>query len=85
MNVEYPQFRKLINGKSYYHIESAESMHEIQLLGKSWQEHHLKAKILPERLHISDVLDGVGGTYIVITKGEYEDFQRHCQDKLNRF
>ncbi len=85
MNYDFPQYRKLKNEKSFYFIESLVVVHEVQQMGNRWTEHTLKAKILPERLHISDILEGTNGIYLTITKEEFEKFKTNCINNLKLF
>jgi len=85
MTGHFPQFRKLANNQSYYQIDSPENVIEIQKLGERWTLHQLHAKILPERLHISDILQGLNGTYITISEDEFEKFRSYCLRHLKKF
>ncbi|MFM9984238.1 MAG: hypothetical protein ACKVOK_03350 [Flavobacteriales bacterium] len=73
MDKEFPQYRKLINGKSYYAIHSGDHMTEFAQLGKMWQRYDIVAKILPERNLIADLLACHGGAYVAITQQEFEN------------
>ena len=54
--MDFPQYRKYKNGNSYFEILSEEEFVEFQLqLGKV-VKHEFKAKILPDRNYISDML-----------------------------
>jgi hypothetical protein len=72
MDKVFPQYRKLINEKSYYKIHSPNKMTEFNMLGKNWLRHDLEARILPERLLIADLLDGYNGSYVIINREEFE-------------
>ncbi len=85
MKYDFPQYRKLSNEKSYYRIESLEDVNELQKIGDRWTEHNLHAKILPERLHISDILDGSNGVYLTITQEEFDAFKTHCISNHKQF
>ncbi|MEN9640410.1 MAG: hypothetical protein RLZZ262_2279 [Bacteroidota bacterium] len=81
----YPQYRRLSNGKSYYEILSADEMREITVSGKRWTEYEIKAKILPERVLITDLLDMRYAHYELISEKEFFDFLDHCRTKLFQF
>ncbi|MFN0032745.1 MAG: hypothetical protein ACKVOR_11350 [Flavobacteriales bacterium] len=68
----YPQYRKLSNSKSLYKIESADTLIELQLLGSRWVKHKLHARILPERLLISDLLSCSTAGYVYSDVHEFE-------------
>lgn len=72
--VSFPQYRRLINGKSYYRIDSPSSMLEISVMGSNWWELHLQAKILPERLLIQDILGKEDGRWEEVSQVEFDDF-----------
>ena len=71
MDTEFPQYRKLINGKSYYVIHSRDRMTEYARLGNRWQRFDLEARILPERNLISDLISGQDGVYLTISEEEF--------------
>jgi hypothetical protein len=79
----FPQYRRLSNGKSYYEILSESEMREISLSGRRWTEYTVIAKILPERLLLSDLLEQRYAHYELITEKEFYDFLEHC--KTNHF
>jgi hypothetical protein len=79
----FPQYRRLSNGKSYYEILSESEMREISLSGRRWTEYNVIAKILPERLLLSDLLEQRYAHYELITEKEFYDFLEHC--KTNHF
>lgn len=74
----FPQYRKLNNGKNYYKITSPSEMLEIGTMGNYYWEVNISAKILPERLMIEDILNGMGETYLTITGEEFSDFLNIC-------
>ncbi len=85
MNFEFPQYRKLKNGQSYYQLENPSLLHEIQLIGQRWTTHDLAAKILPERNLLTDILLCADEAYVVIDAAEYDAFLAHCETHLKRF
>ena len=72
MQYEFPQYRMLSNGMSYYRIDSMTEMTELQRLGTRWITHTLIAKIHPERMFILDLLNNEGGQYQTITAEEFQ-------------
>ena len=79
MDKEFPQYRKLINGKSYYAIHSGDHMTEYAQLGRSWQRYDIVARILPERNLIADLLSCHEGAYLPITQEEFENTVQPAQ------
>lgn len=55
-NTDFPQFRKLINEKAYYHILDERNFEEIQIVGKKKLFHEVKADKYPEIIRIKDML-----------------------------
>ncbi len=53
---DFPQYRKLSNGKVFYRINNNESFTEVQLLGSKSLIHEVKAVQYPEKLRIMDML-----------------------------
>ena len=47
-------------------------------MGNFWWENEMSAKILPERVMIHDMIDGLDGTYIEINELEYTEFLNIC-------
>lgn len=70
--MNFPIYRKLINGKSFYRIDAMDRLTELQQLGNRWLKHELHAKILPERLLISDILENENGQYENCTVEDFE-------------
>lgn len=81
----FPQYRRLSNGKSYYEILSADEMREITVSGRRWTEYAVTAKILPERVLITDLLDLRYAHYELISEKDFYDFLEHCRNKLFQF
>lgn len=69
--VIYPQYRKYKNNKSYFKIIAKDEFEEIQVLGTKHRSHHFKAKILPDRNFISDMLFDYDNHWDVIKEDEY--------------
>ncbi|MFZ6050882.1 hypothetical protein [Halocola ammonii] len=82
--IQFPQFRKLSNDKSWFRVDSATSMTEIQIIGSSYVVHELEAKILPERNLISDVLEMEGDRWKKVNSSEFEKFLSDCEANLKK-
>ncbi|MFM7682677.1 MAG: hypothetical protein ACKO7P_08015 [Bacteroidota bacterium] len=67
----FPQYRKLINNKSYYRIEDENHFTEIQLIGKKAFELKIQAVQFPEKLKIKDMLN-CEEPYIRIEQSEFD-------------
>jgi hypothetical protein len=71
MNQEFPQYRRLSNGKSYYLIHNLNEMEEWQCISNKWMHYKIEANILPQRLLIADIYDGLDGTYERISADDW--------------
>lgn len=69
--MDFPQYRKYPNNKSYFKVLSAEAFEEIQILGKHRFTTRFEAKIHPDRVMIQDML-AAEGNWVVIDESEYE-------------
>lgn len=74
----FPAYRKLENNKVYYKIHSENEFEEIILLGKYYFINKVVATQYPEKLRISDMIDGNKNTYLVISETDYKAFQEEC-------
>jgi hypothetical protein len=82
--MKFPQFRKYLNAQSYFKIISTEEIIELKLLGKFYEEHHLKAKILPDRNFISDLLNDYDSFAIEIDVQEFDEQMSYCRQHLEK-
>ena len=53
---DFPQYRKLKNGKAFYCIVNNLHFTEVQLIGEKRLKHEIEAKQYPEKLRIMDML-----------------------------
>lgn len=56
--MEFPVYRKINNGKSYYKIISNLEFIEIQIIGKIYFKNHFKISQYPDKLFLLDVISG---------------------------
>ena len=56
LSMNFPQYRKLMNDKSFYRIDSERSFYEIQLIGSKCFLYQTEAKQYPEIIRIQDML-----------------------------
>lgn len=82
--MNYPQYRRLVNGKVYYKIIEASVMEEVGTMGNKWWLNRMEAKILPERLVISDLLNGTNEGVESVDEGEYNRFLAHCESNKEK-
>jgi hypothetical protein len=67
----FPLFRRYSNGRSYFRIISGDEMEELQVIGSSYTIHLLKAKILPERNQIMDLIQANMAGIEMLNEDEY--------------
>jgi len=80
--VEFPIFRKYNNNKSYFRIDNASSLTEVQRIGKYYVIHTLEAKILPERIMIDDLINLMSVGVEKVAREEYDLFLEYCRNEL---
>lgn len=80
---QFPQYRRYTNQKSYFKISAADELKETQVIGQRFDTHQLKAKILPERNFITDLLTQAHEGIEVISEKEYLVFMQYCKDQLS--
>lgn len=74
---DFPQYRKLSNGKVFYRINDERSFEEIQIIGRSAQLFITKAEQYPEMLRIQDMLNYEHDAYLQSTREEYDQLLNH--------
>ena len=52
----FPQYRRYLNGLSYFKIISQEEFYEYKLSLNKIEEYHFEVKILPDRNYLQDML-----------------------------
>jgi len=70
--MEFPQYRKYKNGKSFFKIMSMDKFIEIQLIGHQFLKYEMEAKILPDRNYIHDMLLDYTQNWDLITAEEFD-------------
>ncbi|MBK6776118.1 MAG: hypothetical protein IPG74_09855 [Flavobacteriales bacterium] len=59
----YPLHRQLIDGRSLYRIESADTFTEIQIVGARAIVHRVVARTYPEKVLIHELIAMTNGSY----------------------
>jgi len=80
--ISFPLYRKYQNNKSYFKVLSQDEFEEIQFLGKKCFKYKFKAKILPDRYLIRDMIELEGNRWIEIHHVEYEQASQNCLEGL---
>jgi len=75
-STDFPQYRMLSNGKSFYKIVSDRAFEEIQLIGTRLIRHSVVAEQYPEILKIQDLLDGQDGIYLPVEEHKWRELNR---------
>lgn len=69
--MQFPQYRKLINERSFYRIDSLDSFTELQKIGTRVLVYTIKAEQYPEKLKILDMLKFEDPNFIVSNETEF--------------
>lgn len=72
---DFPQYRMLSNGKTYYKITSERHFEEIQRSGTKLFRYSTEAVQYPEILKIKDMLELSDDSYIAISEAEWLSIQ----------
>lgn len=57
MDIQFPIYRKRLNNKSFYKINSYRNFEEIQVIGTKKEKFTFVAEKYPEILYIKDLID----------------------------
>lgn len=71
--MNFPQFRKYVNGKGFFRIDSPDRFTEIQLMGSKRWTTEFEAKTFVDRHLIQDLLDCADGRWEVIEEREFSE------------
>ncbi len=74
--MDFPQYRKRFDQKSFYKIVNKQYFEEVQLIGKKVFIHQIEAKKYFELLRIEEMIASEGALYKSCTKEEYENVRR---------
>ena len=69
-NTDFPQYRKLSNGKTFYKIIDDKNFEEIQIMGSKRMKYSTVANQYPEMLRIKDMLEFIN-PYEESTENEF--------------
>ena len=75
VDIHFPLYRKYPNNKSYFKVLSVDAFEEVQVIGKNYVLSELKAKILPERNLIHDII-ATEGHWVEIEAEEFEKVKK---------
>ena len=74
--ITYPQYRKYINGKSFFKVISPVKFEEIQVLGNKKTIHFFEAKILPDKNYIYDLTFNYKNHWVICESNEFENLKK---------
>jgi hypothetical protein len=78
---QFPQYRKLPNGKSFYKILDDRSFLELQKMGSRWWLYMVEAKQYPEVLKIMDMI-AFHDPYILGDEIEFENIYSNVKKNV---
>lgn len=81
MSNQFPVYKKYFDEKSFFEILNASEFNELKITGKTFSVHQIKAKILPERVLIHDMLDNEN-LWKSISMNEYFEKLDFCRKNL---
>ncbi len=71
IKMEFPQFRKLENGKSLYKITAPNQFVELQQVGSKWFAYQFTVEQFPDLLRLQEMLQG-NHPFVLVQKDEFE-------------
>ena len=74
--MDFPQYRKRFDNKSYYKIINERNFEEVQLIGNKVFIHTIKAEKYFEILRIQEMIECDGEMYIISTEAEFQKVKR---------
>ncbi len=82
--MNYPVYRKYPHNRTFFKVLSPEEFEELQIIGHHFSIHHIKAKILPDRNFIYDLIFDYKRNWEEITETEYIQKLEDCTLHLKR-
>lgn len=73
--MDFPQYRKRFDSKSFYKIVNERTFEEVQFIGDKVFKHQIKADKYFEIIQIQDMLKAEGGMYLFSSELEYNKYQ----------
>lgn len=80
----FPLHRKYKNERSFFKILSPDAFEEILHIGSAYRRDAYKAKILPERNLIADMISLQGEHWMAISAKEYDQHLAYCEQHLQK-
>lgn len=77
-----PVYRKYDNNQRFYKVLDDSNFHEIQVVGKRFQQYRITAASYPERLFINDLIDCRFEGITQITEDEFQNIVSELEANL---
>ncbi|MDQ3111492.1 MAG: hypothetical protein M3R17_16515 [Bacteroidota bacterium] len=74
--MQFPQYRRYLNGRNYFCFQSLNAFEEIRSLGSKWLIEKHEVKILPDRNLVHDLVFEYQGIAEVIDPEAYEKVRK---------
>ena len=74
----FPIYRKRVNERSFYRIDSENAFIEVHRVGKRCVVHRIEAKTYPEKVRIAELIAGEGGGVIECPSAEFDSWLAKC-------
>jgi hypothetical protein len=74
--MDFPQYRKRFDSKSYYKILNERTFEEVQLIGDKVFNHKINADKYFEIIQIEEMIKAEGEMYLVLNDTEYQKTQK---------
>ncbi|MEX1193083.1 MAG: hypothetical protein WEA99_14030 [Brumimicrobium sp.] len=71
--MDFPQYRKRFDSKSFYKIINERTFEEVQLIGDRVFQHKIIADKYFEIIQVQDMLNLVGEMYLISNETEYNE------------
>jgi hypothetical protein len=82
--INYPVYRKYPHDRTFFKVISEDAFEELQIIGKHYSIHQIKAKILPDRNFIYDLSFDYKKNWVEISEQEYNEKLVNCSKTLKR-
>ena len=80
--MDFPQYRKRFDNKSFYKVTSFTTFEEVQLVGKRFLIHVVHAKKYFEQLQIQDMLASEMEMYQMSIESEFEEHYKAAKEYI---
>lgn len=74
-NMEFPQFRKLKNGRSLYQITAPNAFTELQSVGSKWFKYEFEVSQFPDLLRIQEMIQSQD-VFLPCTREEFHEIYK---------